>query len=176
MNPLVKIAIVGPESTGKSTLTRQLAITFYTSFADEVARGFLDTLGRPYHMSDLLSIARLQVEEEKRAQALAREVFFTDTNLLVIRVWSEFKYNYCHPWILENMNLDSYSLHFLTGIDIPWETDPQREHPHRREELYAIYKHQLTKANVPFVEINGDPVARLSAAVSHTRKLLSGGQ
>ncbi|MDX2247799.1 MAG: ATP-binding protein [Bacteroidia bacterium] len=173
MKPPLKIAVVGPESTGKTTLTQKLADFFHTSFAQEVARDYLHTLKRPYTQPDLTQIARLQLAEEKRAEQNAREVFFADTNLLVIKVWSEYKYQSCDPWILENMKLDTYDVHFLTGTDIPWEEDPLREHPEQRDDLYEIYRRELSRAGVLFYELKGNAEQRLSDAVIVIRILLA---
>lgn len=173
MTSPLKIAIVGPESTGKSTLARQLADVFNTSMAQESARDFLVGLNRPYVQADLVKIAKLQLDEEKRAEENAHQVFFTDTNLLVIKVWSEYKYQSCHPWILANLNLASYDMHFLTAIDVPWEFDPQRENPLQREELYDIYLRELVQAGVLFHELKGSAEQRLSDAVIATKILLS---
>ncbi|MEZ4774263.1 MAG: ATP-binding protein [Bacteroidia bacterium] len=168
----LKIAIVGPESTGKSTLARQLADFFNTSLAQEVARVYLSELNRAYTKEDLSAIARLQMQEEDIARKNAKDVFFADTNLLVIKVWSEYKYRHCDPWILENMNLPDYDMHFLAGTDVPWEFDPQRENPFQREELYDIYRRELEEAGVLFHELKGNAEKRLSDAVIATKILL----
>ncbi|MFW5872398.1 MAG: AAA family ATPase, partial [bacterium] len=105
----IKIAIVGPESTGKSTLSKQLALYFKTAWVPEYARDYLNKLGRPYKQSDLLLIAQEQIALEEKAAA-NHEMVFCDTNLLVIKIWSEFKYQSCHPWILKSIKERKYDL------------------------------------------------------------------
>lgn len=167
-----KIAIVGPECTGKSTLSEFLAGEFNTEWVPEYARGYLDNLIRPYNQIDLTTIARGQLRIEDQWEQTANEVLFCDTNLLVIKVWSEFKFGNCDPEIIENLQSRHYDLYFLTYIDIPWMEDPQREHPHKREELYNIYLSELQKMNVPFIEIRGEISERRKTAVEAVNRLL----
>lgn len=162
---LRRIAIVGPESTGKSSLAAQLAAHYGEPWVAEYARAYLEGLGRPYRQDDLLHIAQGQLALEAAAAAQARHYLFCDTNLLVIQIWSEFVYGACHPWIRENRGLERYALHLLTDIDLPWEPDPLREHPHRREELLALYRQALDASGCPYRLIRGQQEARLAAAL-----------
>lgn len=159
-----KIALVGPESTGKSTLAIALADYFETNYVSEYARFFLDKLDRPYTEADLLSIANGQLAAEKEALPTAQKFLFCDTNLLVIKIWSQVKYQRIAPEITQKMDLKRYVLHFLLAPDIPWEADPQREHPAFRQELFEMYRLELEKAQVPFYIIKGDN--RLEKAIS----------
>ena len=87
-----RIAIIGPESTGKSTLAKELAEYYKTVYVPEVARFYIDELKRSYNQNDLLEIAKLQCDEEDKLLHQANEILICDTNLLVIKIWSEFKY------------------------------------------------------------------------------------
>ncbi len=158
-----KIALVGPESSGKSSLSSALATHFHTTYVEEYARTFIDKLNRPYTEADLLSIALGQKKNEQAKLPHAKKFLFCDTNLLVIKIWSQLKYGRVAPEILQIMDLESYHLHLLLAPDIPWEADPQREHPHLREELFAIYLSELQQAKVPFHIISGEN--RLEKAV-----------
>jgi NadR type nicotinamide-nucleotide adenylyltransferase len=164
--PLQRIAIVGPESTGKSTLARGLADYFQTRWVPEFARAYLEQIERPYAREDLLVIARAQRKMEEKLAPLAFRYLFCDTNLLVIRIWSEYKYGQCDPWILAHERLDRYALHLLTDIDLPWEEDPLREHPHARAELMSLYEHALMQAGVPYAKISGHAEERLRNALA----------
>lgn len=167
-----KIAIVGPESTGKSELSQFLARHFETAFVPEYARGYLDNLVRPYEKEDLSTIANGQQRLEETWSTSAKDVLICDTNLLVIKVWSDVKYGETDPEILKALSESHYDLHLLTYIDVPWKSDPQREHPDRREELYEIYLSELNAMNVPFVEIRGERDDRRKMAIEAIDRLL----
>lgn len=166
MEEVQKIAIVGPESTGKSTLSRQLAGHFEEPWVPEYARTYLEHLGRAYRQSDLRAIARGQLAWERARLKQARALLVCDTNLLVIRIWSEVKYGEVDAWIRAQEHLDSYALHLLTDIDLPWEDDPLREHPEpaQRAELLKRYEQALRQAGVPFVVVSGKEEERLQRA------------
>jgi NadR type nicotinamide-nucleotide adenylyltransferase len=167
---LRKVSIVGPESSGKSTLAKALAAHFETEVVLEYAREYLEKLGRPYQESDLIDIAKGQLAAEQVAMLHANQFLFCDTNLLVIKIWSQVKYNRVNSEIMELMNLDSYDLHLLLAPDIPWEADPLREHPEFRNELFEIYHQELIASGVPFHIISGKN--RLEQAVSGCADLL----
>lgn len=167
-----RVAIVGPECTGKTSLTQQLANAFATAWVPEYARGYLDKLVLPYTQGDLLNIAQGQMRIEDEFYRDANRLLFCDTNLVVIKIWSEFKYGACDTWILQEMAKRQYDLYLLTNIDIPWEEDPQREHPTKRKELYALYKHELQQLKVPYVEISGSEQERINQASAALTKLL----
>lgn len=169
---LIKIAVVGPESTGKSTLSEKLAVHFHTTWVREYAREYIDQLSIPYQQEDLEIIAKGQLEAEKRMEELASRILICDTNLIVIKIWSKFKYGFCPAWIEEEIARSNYDLHLLTYIDIPWEEDPQREHPDKRPILFSMYKKELESLRVNFVEVKGDMNTRLDTAVSAINALL----
>lgn len=166
-----KIAIVGPESTGKSTLSRLLSEYFKAAWVPEYAREYLNKIGRSYQKNDLLRIAKQQVALEEKAET-SHDLVFCDTNLLVIKIWSEFKYGDCHPWILENIRQRFYDLHLLTNIDLPWQDDPQREHPHAREQLFNLYKNELEQMKVRYETIEGQHEKRLQQAIMAVKKYI----
>lgn len=172
-SPEVKrIAIVGPECTGKTDLAGFLALHYQTNWVPEVARNYIDGLQRPYEKSDLAIIAEQQVDLEDHYAATANRLLICDTNLLVIKIWSEFKYGHCDPSIIQKMTARKYDLHLLTYVDVPWEEDPQREHPDKREQLFKLYRTELTKYQYPFVEIRGEQRERRATAISAIEKML----
>jgi NadR type nicotinamide-nucleotide adenylyltransferase len=170
--PVKKVVVIGPECTGKSELSKFLAAHFKTEWVPEYARGYIDNLVRPYQQSDLLSIAHGQVRLEDEWIRDANKVLICDTNLYVIKIWSEFKFGDCPTEILDTIAKRPYDLYLLTYIDIPWENDPQREHPHEREKLYSIYLEHLKNQSVPFVEIKGEREQRRQTAVAAIEKIL----
>jgi len=159
-----KIIVTGPESSGKTTLARQLAQHYQTVWVPEYARDYIDGLNREYEEADLLEIAKGQVSrEDEFAAKYSPGLLFCDTSLLVIKIWSEVKYKRCHPWILEQLEQRKVDLYLLAYPDIPWEPDPQREHPHQRMELFDIYKKELQ--DKPHLVVKGDEEPRLHAAI-----------
>lgn len=169
---LKKVAIIGPECTGKSSLAQYLADHFNTEWVPEYARGFIDNLIRPYHQQDLLTIAHGQLRLEDYCARTANKILFCDTNLYVIKIWSNFKFGQCDPEILKHIEERKYDLYLLTYIDIPWQDDPQREHPHEREALYQLYLNEMKEQTVPFVEISGLDDDRKKKAVTAIQTLL----
>ena len=169
-----KVAVVGPESTGKSSLSEFLASHFKTNWVPEYARGYLDNLTRPYQQHDLLTIARGQIRLEDKYAYDSQDLLICDTNLYVIKVWSQYKYGTCHPEILNHIATRKYDLYLLTYIDLPWIPDPLREHPEKREELFNIYLNELKRQSVPCVVIKGQGEQRQRAAVKAIEKLVLG--
>jgi NadR type nicotinamide-nucleotide adenylyltransferase len=168
-----KIVIIGPECTGKSELSAFIADYYKTTWVPEYARGYIDNLVRPYNENDLLSIAHGQMRLEDEWPRDFGKPLICDTNLYVIKIWSEFKYGSCHDEILNAINSRKYDLYLLTYVDIPWQDDPQREHPHKREELYQRYLRDMQSQPVPFVEIKGEREARRATAIEAINKILA---
>ncbi|MEO5976112.1 MAG: ATP-binding protein [Chryseolinea sp.] len=167
-----KVAVIGPECTGKSALSEYLAGYFKTGWVPEYARGYIDHLVRPYLQSDLLTIAHGQMRIEDEWQRDSNNLLICDTNLYVIKVWSEFKFGNCDEEILKYIGTRKYDLYLLTYVDIPWQDDPLREHPEKREELYSIYLNEMKNQSVPFVEIKGAREDRQKTAVDAIENIL----
>jgi NadR type nicotinamide-nucleotide adenylyltransferase len=167
-----KVCILGPECTGKTELSKFLADHFKTAWVAEYARAYLNKLGRPYQQADLLKIAHGQLRMEDEWMSDAKGVLICDTNLIVIKIWSEVKYGSCDQHILDLLRERKYDLFLLTYIDVTWENDPMREHPDRREELYQRYLAEMQQQPVPFVEIKGPIDTRHRLAVEAVQKLL----
>jgi NadR type nicotinamide-nucleotide adenylyltransferase len=162
------VAITGPESTGKTTLSRQLAAHYRTSWVPEYARAYLEENGAEYTLADLEAIARGQLQQEAQvvaeAQTQGHPVVFTDTDLLVIKVWAEHAFGHCPAWILERLQQQHYDLVLLPNIDLPWEPDPLREHPHLRQHFFEVYHQALQDLQVNFAVISGTSEARFEQA------------
>lgn len=171
-NKIIRVAIVGPESTGKTTLAEQLAKHYHTVFVAEYAREYIDRLNRPYSIDDIVAISKRQMELEDAIAAKARKLLVCDTNLLVTKIWAEFKYGICPEWLEAEYHKRHYALCLLCNIDIPWEPDPQREHPHLREELFSVYKRKLDEQKAPYIIISGLYEARKKTAINAIDTLL----
>lgn len=162
-----KIVVIGPESTGKSTLSKGLAEYLKCPWVPEYAREYLEKLEGQYTYDDLLEIAKGQFQEEEKAISKAEKLLICDTDLHVIRVWSQHKFGKVHPWIEQQIIRRKYDLYLLTDIDIPWENDPQREHPEPEQRAYffEIYKDIVVGSGIPFRIISGSTEERLNKSI-----------
>jgi nicotinamide riboside kinase len=166
---MLKIAITGPESTGKSELAAQLAAHYQGHYVPEYARYYVARLNRAYTTHDLWRIAQIQMSlEERYAQRYAKEdLLFCDTEMTVIKVWHEHAFGTMPDYMqqLWAQRLPTYHLYLLTDIDLPWQPDPQREHPHLRNYFFELYKNTLQTNNIAFEIVRGRGVARLQNAI-----------
>lgn len=183
---LKKIVVIGPESTGKSTLCQQLAEHFETVWCPEYAREYLLSNGKDYSYQDLLTIAKGQIAlEEKQAALLEKRAaplleqdfdipYFIDTDMVVMKVWCEFVFNKCHPFIEEQLAKRKYDHYFLCQPDLDWEKDELREYPdlQTREKLFGIYKNFLANQSTPWTLISGKNEARVQAAIRTVNGIL----
>ncbi len=172
--PLKKIVIIGPESTGKSTLCEGLAAHYGTDWVPEYAREYLLGHGMNYKYEDLLTIARGQLALEDKKAAAANSIIFIDTDLYVMKVWSEFVYDRCDPWILDQIGSRHYDGYLLCRTDLPWVKDELREYPDlvTREKLFHIYRDCLINQSTPWFEIGGQQEERLQSAITAVEKLI----
>ncbi len=181
---LKKIVLIGPESTGKTTLCEQLASHFNTEWVNEHARVYLNTNGKEYTPSDLEKIAAGQIQHEEEIIRLLNQkksvsythkpVVFIDTDLYVLKVWSEIVFNHCSNKILHEIAVRKYDLYLLCEPDIPWIKDELREHPDEmmRNKIFHHYKEAMINQQTPWKIINGDHEERLSKAINAVNQLL----
>ena len=164
-----KIVVIGPESTGKSTLCEQLADHYKTEWIPEFARNYLLEIRRPYTYEDLLYIAQGQLEQEDRICAsLKTPLVFIDTDMYVMKVWCEYVFKKCHPFILDQIVKRKYDAYLLCNTDLPWVADELREYPdlESRERLFYMYKDLMVNQSTPWFNITGDYDQRLEKAIS----------
>jgi NadR type nicotinamide-nucleotide adenylyltransferase len=169
---LKKIVIIGPESTGKSTLCKQLAAHYNSLWVKEYAREYLLLHGMSYSYDDLLTIAKGQLAGEAAAveklpEAGENALLFIDTDMYVMKVWCEFVFGNCHQWILDQVAEQQYDLYLLCNTDLPWVKDELREYPDptTRDRLYHIYKDIMVNQPVPWADISGTDDERLNKAI-----------
>ncbi|RAI94863.1 AAA family ATPase [Algoriphagus yeomjeoni] len=162
-----RILILGPESTGKSTLAADLANHFGEPWVPEYAREYLDNLGREYRYEDLVKIGKGQIELEDKLAEKANDYLFVDTDLRVIHIWSEHRFGKTDPWVLEQIATRKYDLILLTDTDLPWTPDPLREYPEleMRNYFLDLYTKLAKESGFPFFLISGNRDARLTKAL-----------
>lgn len=159
----MRIAITGPESSGKTTLAMALAEALGGVFIPEFAREYLLQLNSPYKQEDLDIIAKGQLKQWKASSE--KPLVVCDTEMLVMHVWSEVSYQNTSSFILKSLGSQTFEHYFLCAPDIPWEEDPLREHPEMRKELFEIYLAKLKELDFPFSIISGDKEHRLKMAL-----------
>ena len=172
----IRICLFGPESSGKSTLSRKLSQHYSAPLVPEYARIYLQDLWekekkicRP---KDLLPIAKGQIALENKATQTAEKMIFCDTDLLTTKVYSESYYQGWCPQLLEKYALEnSYDLYLLTYIDTPWEDDDLRDRPERREEMFSYFKAALDNNNRPYVLLKGSVDERMKTAIKAINNL-----
>ena len=177
MNPqpekIIKIVVIGPESTGKSTLCAALADHFHTIWCKEYAREYLLVHGTNYSYEDLLTIAKGQLQLENEATAAISSgasktpVLIIDTDMYVMKVWCEFVFGKCHQFILDEIVTRKYDGYLLCKPDLPWTKDELREYPdlETREKLYHHYRDLLINQSTPWFEVQGSGQQRIQSAI-----------
>ena len=160
---MLRIGIIGPESSGKSTLARQLAEAFDASFVSEYAREYVERLDRDYTYNDVVTIAREQIRQLD-ADHSSPLVFF-DTELIITKVWFEYKYGHCPDFVDEYLRLHPLDFYLLCAPDLPFEEDPVRENPNIREELFARYLELVKESGVPYFIVTGTGEQRVRNAM-----------
>lgn len=162
---MIRVAVTGPESTGKSELCNLLNARLGGLVVDEFARQFLEQHPGAYTFETVEYIAREQLRLQQDAFAQQPKYVFCDTDMLVIRVWMEHVFGRCPDWIVEESHKPVFDYTLLMNIDLPWVDDPLREHPHQRAALLAHYQRLLAETQRPYTLISGSNTLRLENAL-----------
>ncbi|WP_299243544.1 ATP-binding protein [uncultured Aquimarina sp.] len=173
----LKIVLFGPESTGKTTLSKQLAKHYNTSWVPEYMREYLqkkwDTDKEVCTYEDLIPIAVGQIQLENEIIKESNKILFCDTNLLEIKVYSEVYYNGSVPEMIRKFSSEnSYDLYLLTYIDTPWIPDDLRDKPYQREEMFLRFKESLEQNNCKYIILKGDAESRFKKAIKTIDQLI----
>ena len=173
MKRVIRIAVVGGESTGKSTLCAQLAQHFDTAWVPEFARAYLEGLDREYVYEDLRVMAKGQIESEHQYESSAKGYLFCDTDMHVFKVWSEHKYGKLDFVIEELLNTVAYDAYILTSPDFPWQPDPLREHEAEEWRLFFFerYLNLVALRGKPICIVAGSEPERLAMAITFLEEL-----
>lgn len=171
---MFKIAVTGPESTGKSIITKQLASHYKAVMVPEYARKYINKLNRPYNQGDILKIAKGQYRSESYFAKKQCRLLFCDTEFIVLKVWYIYRYDFCPGWILKKIKTNRYDLFLLMNIDLKWESDSQREHPGLRRYFMKQYEEELKSYNYNYSIISGQGDERLANAIKVVDSFLKG--
>ena len=166
-----RIAITGPESSGKTRLAKNLALHFKTNWVSEFAREYLEGLQVKYTIEDILSIAKGQLDKENKIAVQTAGLLFCDTDLTVTKIWGQVVFNTCPEWIEEMFVQHRYDLYLLCYPDVEWEADSLRENPTDRLFLFERYKEELDKAGFNYAVVKGRGDERLENAINFVKRL-----
>lgn len=161
------ISIVGPESTGKSTLAQHLGEHFSAPVVDEFARSFLEKRNGQYEESDLVEIAKGQLKQEESVLDSKPSILVCDTDLVVIKVWQEFKYGQSNAELDKMLHRQLARVHLLTYPDLEWTPDPIRENPNDLIDIFNMYVDVLKSIKANYFVVKGTGQERFQNALSH---------
>jgi NadR type nicotinamide-nucleotide adenylyltransferase len=169
-----RILILGPESTGKSTLAEDLAKHFGEPWVPEFAREYLEKISRSYQFEDLVEIGKGQIALEDQMAEKANNFLFCDTDLRVIHIWSEHRFGKTDGWVLDEIARRTYDLILLTDTDLPWTPDPLREYPEleMRQYFFKKYLQLAEESGFPYLIVSGDRDKRLKIAIATVENLV----
>ena len=178
---IMRFAVFGTESTGKTTLTQRLAAHFGEPWSAEFVREFWDLRDGKIAAEDLGTIALGQIANEDAALAHARRAVFCDTELLTCTIWDDLLFpGACPAWVRAEAEerARGYALYLLCDTDVPFAADPQRCFPDEagRAKARRVWREALEQRGLPFVEIRGDWVQREAAAIKAVEAVLTEGR
>ena len=168
---MIKIAILGPESTGKTELAGKLADHFKSPWVPEYAREYIENLKTPYTYEDVCLIAIKQIKEEQEIETLnlSAEYVFFDTDLIITKVWFEYRFKKIPSFLSEYMKNVYFDFYLLCAPDLPWEPDPVREHGADRDFFFNWYKREIEQTGKPCVIVTETGNKRFQNALDAIR-------
>lgn len=151
-----KIAIVGPESTGKSTISQLLANHYQVSWVPEYARYYCENLTAPCTLQDEVNMYYGQLALEDAILATTKSDFMIcDTTFVTVKIWSDEMLGETPQLVLEALPKRFYDFYLLMDIDLPWQDDPLRDFPNQREYFMEVWHKELKALNANYKVING---------------------
>jgi NadR type nicotinamide-nucleotide adenylyltransferase len=155
MSAPIKIAIVGPESTGKSTMSAYLAQYYHTVWVPEYAREYCDALTTPPTWQDEINMFHGQIALENQLLHQANQLLICDTTFITVKIWSDQMFGRAPQEVIDELSHHHYDYYLLLNIDLPWEDDPLRDFPDMREHFMAVWHQELQALNAPYIVISG---------------------
>lgn len=169
---LIKIAVVGPESTGKSVMGQALAEHFDTVCVPEYARSYCEGLNRQYTLEDELAIFHGQMALEKDIAPLARHnLLICDTMILSVKIWCDHLFGFTPTVVLDALKKVHYDYYLLMDIDLPWEEDSLRDFPDDREYFMDVWQDELQAIGTDYQVISGLGDRRIENAIQAVDRL-----
>jgi len=162
---IIKIAVVGPESTGKSSMSAYLADYYQTVWVPEYARGYCEKLTSPPNWQDEINMFYGQLELEKELLPRANQLLICDTTFITVKIWSDHTFGKAPQEVLHELPRHPYDFYLLLNIDLPWEDDPLRDFPEMREHFMAVWYKELDALNANYVLVDGTGPGRYNKAV-----------
>ena len=167
-HPLVVVCVIGPESTGKTTLARRLAEWLDTEWVPEASRGYAVRKGSELLASDVSPIAREHIElaegAAERVRARGATALVLDTDLISTAVYARHYYGAVPAWIVRAQRERRADLYLLCDVDVPWVPDGARDRPQNRAAMFDLFRRGLAARDVRRVIICGDWVTRWERA------------
>ncbi len=165
-NKIFKIAIVGPESTGKSTMSAYLAEHYHTVWVPEYAREYCERLNETPTWQDEINMFHGQLALEKELLPQASRILICDTTFITVKIWSDHTFGRSPQEVLDELPKHQYDLYLLLNIDLAWQEDPLRDFPHMREHFMDIWYKELDALNANYVLITGTGQERYENAIT----------
>jgi NadR type nicotinamide-nucleotide adenylyltransferase len=163
---ILKIAIVGPESTGKSSMSAHLAAHYRTVWVPEYARGYCEKLTAPPTWQDEINMFYGQIALEKEYLPKANKLLICDTTFITVKIWSDYTFGRSPQEVLDELPKHPYDLYLLLNIDLPWEEDPLRDFPHMRDHFMGVWYQELDAINANYTLISGTGQERYDRAIA----------
>jgi NadR type nicotinamide-nucleotide adenylyltransferase len=165
MANVLKIAVVGPESTGKSTMSAFLAKHYNTVWVPEYARSYCEKLTEQPTWQDEINMFYGQLASEAEILPKANKLLICDTTFLTVKIWSDEIFGETPQQVIDELPKHPYDLYLLLSIDLPWQDDPLRDFPNMREHFMAVWHKELKDLNANYVTISGAGEDRYKSAI-----------
>lgn len=165
-NNILKIAVVGPESTGKSAMSAYLAKHYQTVWVPEYARGYCESLTADCTWQDEINMYHGQLALEQELLPQANRLLICDTTFITIKIWSDEMFGQAPQEVLDKLPEHTYDFYLLLNIDLPWQDDPLRNFPTKREHFMQVWHQELQALNARYTVISGQGQQRYDGAVA----------
>ena len=166
MRRINRIAVVGPESSGKTTLSKALSKRLGWSMIEEFAREYFESHDySSCSLNDLIEISKIQFQRTHAFQL--NEAVISDTEIITIEIWAKDKFLEIPKEIEELRKKQIFDLYVLSFPDMPWQDDKLRTDSQRRGIIYKLYLDFLQNNNLPFIEVRGGYQNRVEQIIEY---------